>query len=81
MNPKDSVLKDPLFFALGLVALSLIVTFFIVFYFLPSAVAYFRDHRNFMSIVIVNAFFGWSVLGWALSLAWAFSADVREQRH
>ena len=43
-------------------------------YFLPIFVAYLREHRNTASIAIVNLFLGWTLTGWVVALAWAFSA-------
>ena len=40
-------------------------------YFFPSIVAQARGHRQLTSITIVNLFFGLTVIGWVLSLAWA----------
>ncbi|MGB3968758.1 MAG: superinfection immunity protein [Planctomycetota bacterium] len=53
-------------------------------YVLPSAVAMLRRHRNVASIMVVNLLLGWTLLGWAVSMAWAVSAapqvDVRVVR-
>lgn len=49
-------------------------------YLLPSVIAYVRDHRNSIPIFIVNLFFGWTLLGWVICLAWAFSSDITESR-
>ncbi len=40
-------------------------------YFLPAIVASNRQRPDVMSIFIVNLFFGWTVIGWVLALAWA----------
>ncbi len=40
-------------------------------YFLPSIEAYRRKHENTQSILIVNLFFGWTLIGWVFSLVWA----------
>ena len=40
-------------------------------YFLPAILARHREHPNVTSIVVVNAFLGWTFLGWVLALAWA----------
>lgn len=40
-------------------------------YFLPAIVATNRQRPDVMSIFIVNLFFGWTVVGWVLTLAWA----------
>lgn len=52
----------------------LMLTFvLLVTYFLPTAVAIRRGHHNQNSIAIVNFFFGWTLIGWVISLAWAAS--------
>lgn len=48
----------------------------IVVYALPAVVAYLREHRNLIPILIVNVVIGWTLLGWCAALAWAFSSDV-----
>lgn len=45
-------------------------------YALPSGLAYVREHRNAVPIMIINLAFGWTFLGWIAALAWAFTADV-----
>jgi len=45
------------------------------FYMLPTLFALARSHRNTTPILIVNLFFGWTILGWIVCLAWAFSAQ------
>lgn len=44
-------------------------------YFLPSILAYLRKKQNFVSILLLNAFLGWSLIGWVVSLVWAVSVD------
>lgn len=44
----------------------------IAVYFLPSILAMLRHHRDRFLILIVNVFFGWSVLGWFMALIWSF---------
>jgi len=46
----------------------------VVVYLLPAIVAKKREHPNTTSIVVLNIFLGWSVLGWIVALVWAFSA-------
>jgi hypothetical protein len=45
-------------------------------YFLPSVVAFARNKRDTTSIVLLNVFLGWSVIGWVIALVWAFKNDV-----
>jgi len=48
------------------------------FYFIPSLVAMKRDHPNAVPIFLVNAFFGWTVIGWVGALVWSFTAFKKE---
>lgn len=54
----------------SLLELALIV-FMIIFYFLPTLVAYFRQHKNIPAIFVLNLLLGWTVLGWVGSLVWS----------
>ena len=51
----------------------------LVMYFLPTIVADSRKHNNNKTILIINLFFGWTILGWILTLAWAFSGNVQKK--
>lgn len=53
--------------------LILLVLFFL--YFVPSVIAINRQHPQVGPIVIINLFFGWSLIGWVIALAWAVSAQ------
>jgi hypothetical protein len=44
-------------------------------YFLPSVVAYNRNHKDFAGVLIVNLLLGWTVVGWVVALAWATRPD------
>ena len=41
-------------------------------YFLPALIAYKRGHANKGAILIVNFLLGWTFIGWAGTLVWAF---------
>lgn len=43
-------------------------------YFVPYLVAKYRGHPNTNSILALNFFLGWTVLGWVWSLVWALMA-------
>lgn len=45
-------------------------------YFLPTLIAILRGRTNIMSIMVLNLFLGWTLLGWVVSLVWALSAEV-----
>ncbi len=44
----------------------------IVIYFLPSIIAYNRGHKNRGIILLINFLLGWTFVGWAGCLVWAF---------
>lgn len=44
----------------------------IVLYFLPAVIAYRRNHANRGVILLINFLLGWTFLGWAGCLIWAF---------
>lgn len=58
------------------VVLTVTLVVALLIYFTPTFVAVKRDHRNVASITVVNLFLGWSLIGWVIALAWAFSANV-----
>ena len=45
-------------------------------YFLPSIIAFRRDHPSKAAIIILNTLLGLTFLGWVVSLVWAFT-DTR----
>jgi hypothetical protein len=44
------------------------------FYFLPSIVAGSRHHHNGEAVFVINFFLGWTLIGWAVALAWALTS-------
>ena len=46
-------------------------------YLLPSIVAVARRHRQTAPIIVINAAFGWTLLGWFGCLAWSVSSQNR----
>ena len=43
-------------------------------YFIPCIHAKNRRHPNLRSIVLLNIFLGWTLIGWVAALVWAASA-------
>ena len=43
----------------------------ILLYFLPTIVASTTKHRNVNSILVVNLFLGWTLIGWVIALSWS----------
>lgn len=44
-------------------------------YFLPALIAANRNKLNRGSILALNFFLGWSLIGWVVALVWALAAD------
>jgi hypothetical protein len=44
-------------------------------YFLPSIIAFGRNKRDTTSIVLLNFFLGWTMIGWVIALVWAVKND------
>ena len=55
---------------LSLVDLLVIILIF-AFYFLPTLVAFLKQHKNKLAIFLLNLLLGWTVLGWVVSLVWS----------
>jgi len=64
-------------FGLPILVLILIgvVAFFI--HFLPTFVAGSRHVENFWWILLINFFFGWTLIGWILALIWTLNDTPR----
>lgn len=43
----------------------------LIIYLLPTINAYSKRHRSRALIAVVNIFFGWTILGWLVALAWS----------
>jgi predicted membrane protein len=63
--------------ALPLFLLIFIGIFVFVLHFLPSFVAFNRRADNFIWILLINIFFGWTLIGWVVALIWAFNDRPR----
>jgi hypothetical protein len=40
-------------------------------YFMPTIIAYVRDHHSVLAIFVANFFLGWTFLGWVGALVWS----------
>lgn len=54
------------------------VLFGILFYFLPTILAFSRKKSNKISILILNLLLGWTFIGWLVALIWAVSNDQQQ---
>jgi hypothetical protein len=43
----------------------------VILYFLPSLIGALRRVRGLGSVIVVNVFLGWTVIGWVVALAMA----------
>jgi len=66
-------------FLLGLPILVIILIACVAFFihFLPTFVAGSRHVQNFWWILLINIFFGWTLIGWVLILIWALNDTPR----
>ena len=44
----------------------------IFIYMLPTYEAWKLKNENIMPVAILNVFLGWSIVGWAIALSWAY---------
>jgi hypothetical protein len=59
-----------MFFVMGL--------FVLVTYFLPTFIALSRKKANAGAIFALNAFLGWSLIGWVVALVWSLTVDRKD---
>ena len=52
----------------------------IVLYFVPTAVALLRGHRNSLAIFLLNLFLGATGFGWVIALLWAVYREPSDSR-
>jgi hypothetical protein len=53
----------------------LVIILSIALYFLPSMIAIGKQKNNAVAIIVLNIFFGWSVIGWFIALVWSLCND------
>lgn len=59
------------------IAFLIVIATGLLLYFLPTGIAYCRNHRNFAAILGLNALGGWTGLGWLIAFVWALTANVK----
>lgn len=64
----------------GFIVVVCVICSLVVLYMLPSIVAAARDHRNIAAILVLNILLGWTLIGWAIAIVWAFMATERRER-
>ena len=48
-----------------------------ILYFVPSAIAVMRKMHNVGPVIVVNLFFGWTIIGWIVALAMSVAANKK----
>lgn len=59
--------------------IGLVLFLLFVPYWLPTIIAFKRNHPSKGGILAVNFFFGWTFVGWIVPLVWALSDNSRRQ--
>ena len=49
-------------------------------YLLPTIVAEVRAHKSSNSVLVINLFLGWTLIGWVVALAIAFNSNVEDRK-
>lgn len=62
---------------LAAVGVGALIAVLFIPYWLPTIIAFFRGHPNKAVIALVNFFFGWTFVGWFISLFWALTDPVQ----
>ena len=52
--------------------------FVLALYFLPTIVAWRRNHKNAGAIFALNLLTGWTAIGWVAAIVWSLTANVAE---
>lgn len=56
----------------------IVAVFVVVLYFAPTLIAYRWDAKDADSLFLVNAVFGWTIIGWLFAVFWAISTCKKE---
>jgi hypothetical protein len=71
MKPQDYDLL------IGLLLAFLAFTLFICVYLLPTFIAYRKDKKDKLAILLINIFLGSTFIGWVIALVWALTTDKK----
>ena len=56
----------------------LIMMALFILYFAPAIIAWRARHPQATAIYVLNALFGWTLIGWGIALIWAFTVKERK---
>lgn len=65
-------------FRIETVQIIVVLFFGLYIYFLPCLIAKTRRHENTLAIFVLNLLAGWTLIGWAGAMVWAFIAQKQE---
>lgn len=71
MKPEDYNLL------IGILLAFLAFTLFICVYLLPTFIAYRKDKKDKLAILLINIFLGSTFIGWVIALVWALTTDKK----
>jgi hypothetical protein len=54
-----------------------VVGVLLILYELPAIIAYKRDHRRFLAILLLNILLGWTILGWIGAFIWSCVSESK----
>jgi len=50
---------------------AILIGFWASLYFLPTVIAWKRQHHNALAVTVTNALLGWTFIGWVAALIWS----------
>ncbi|MCC3701384.1 superinfection immunity protein [Rouxiella badensis] len=71
--PNYPIIFSELLMSTGEMLVPVAVILCVAMYFLPFLIADHRKHKKLPVIFGVNLLLGWTVIGWAVAMVWAFS--------
>jgi len=60
-----------MFLGFGIFLSLVIIIVGLAFYFIPTIIAFSRNHKNKIGIFLLNLLAGWTFLGWVGALVWS----------
>jgi hypothetical protein len=64
---------------LGSTSTILMLMAVIIIYFLPTLIAFGREHPHRQEVLVVNLLLGWTLIGWIGVFLWASLARTEDQ--
>ena len=58
---------------------SIVGVIVLTIYCLPVLIAVDRKLKNWLSILVLTIFLGWTLIGWAVALMWAVSGTAQKR--